>query len=254
MKVIHRGTKNGIFESPMPPLRTSSCHCKHRREQRQLMRRLNSCPLQQQSIISQFDSMELDNKRLRNRRRVRFESHDDETLRPRTKVHDICFTSELSLEQERERCWWSKAELKQNAKNDVRAYRDANSRTCSSSQTQQGTQTDKNEFSLAWKLCIENSRNHNFDIVEAVPLIPGQVPYRGLELCLFPELKRNRRYVISTFLKVQQKLPRQMSADQRDQALSAVSKKLTKPSKRIARLLGIGDANFVAEEIRTRKI
>ncbi len=74
-------------------------------------------------------------------------------------------------------------------------------------------------------------------------------PVRGLEHCMFPEIAHSRRRVIHKILRAQARLPPHASPGQRAFLLREVSMNLTRPSRRIAQLLAIGDAKVVLDEM-----
>jgi hypothetical protein len=124
--------------------------------------------------------------------------------------------------------WWE-SDIKKQARRDGLAYKD----------NSEGSLSYVSKFHQALNLCSSNGR------LENVPLI-SDVSVRGLEQCLFPDLIHARLLVVSKVLRAQRKLPVKISPEQQALLLSVVSKNLTRPSRRVARLLGIGDAR-VAE-------
>ena len=96
-------------------------------------------------------------------------------------------------------------------------------------------------FRNAIDVCT-NSSSH----VDSVPLL-SNTPTRGLEAYIFPQYHSERRKkVIRSVLRAQSKLPTTIDVDGRARLLNATSKHLTRPMRRLARLLAIGDARVAA--------
>lgn len=74
-------------------------------------------------------------------------------------------------------------------------------------------------------------------------------PARGLEQSLFPEITEGRRRIIQKILKAQSRLPPHASPGQKGFLLREVSRHLTRPSRRLAQLLAVGDARVVWDEM-----
>ena len=93
-------------------------------------------------------------------------------------------------------------------------------------------------FEIALSMCSDTT----VDRLENVPLVSNS-PVRGLENYLFPQLNKRRRCLVRGIVRSQKRFPEGLEADQKVKLLAATSKKLTLPSRRLARVLGIGDAN-----------
>jgi hypothetical protein len=141
---------------------------------------------------------------------------------------------ELLTHEEKKLMWWD-FDIRKEARLDALAYKEDNGG--------EGSKSYTSKFHEALHLC--SSDGH----LENVPLI-SDVPVRGLEQCMFPGLIHARLLVVSKVLRAQRKLPAKSSPEQQALLLSAVSKNLTRPSRRVARLLGIGDARVAAEAQR----
>jgi hypothetical protein len=137
---------------------------------------------------------------------------------------------ELTTHEEKKLMWWNRSDIKKQARRDGLAYKDNGEESLSY----------VSKFHQALHLCSSNGR------LENVPLI-SDVPVRGLEQCLFPDLIHARLLVVSKVLRAQRKLPAKISPEQQALLLGVVSKNLTRPSRRVARLLGIGDARVAAD-------
>ena len=130
--------------------------------------------------------------------------------------------------------WWQSEEansFKSRAKRAAKVYQ--------TSEVASDSYSEK--FKEALDICTNSSGQ-----LENVPLVSNS-PARGLENYIFPELVQQRKRVIRAVLNAQRKLPRGLSVDHRSKLLNATSKHLTRPSRRLARLLAIGDAKVVAE-------
>jgi hypothetical protein len=125
--------------------------------------------------------------------------------------------------------WWD-SDIKKQPRQDGLAFKD----------NDEGYLSYVSKFHQALNLCSSNGR------LENVPLI-SDVPVRGLEQGMFPDLIHGRLLVVSKVLRAQRKLPAKTSPEQQALLLSLVSKNLTRPSRLLARLLGIGDARVAAE-------
>jgi hypothetical protein len=137
---------------------------------------------------------------------------------------------ELLTHEEKKLLWWDFDDIQKQARLDALAYKDNG----------EGSLSYISKFHKAFHLCRSKGR------LENVPLISDD-PVRGLEQCLFPALIHARLLVVSKVLRAQIKLPAKTSPEQQALLLSAVSKNWTRPSRRVARLLGIGDARVAAE-------
>jgi hypothetical protein len=157
----------------------------------------------------------------RSTRRVRFD------LLPQVDTQRV----DILTHEGKKLMWWDLDITKKEARLDALAYKQDNG---------EESLSYIGKFHEALHLCSSNGR------LENVPLI-SDVPVRGLEQCMFPDLMHARLLVVSKVLRAQRKLPANISLEQQALLLSAVSKNLTRPSRRVARLLGIGDARVSAE-------
>jgi hypothetical protein len=155
----------------------------------------------------------------RSTRRVRFD------LLPQVDTRRV----ELLTNEEKKLMWWD-FDIKKQVRQDALAYKDNG----------EGYISYISKFHEALHLCSSNGR------LENVPLV-SDVPVRGLEQSMFPHLIHARLLVVSKLLRAQSKLPANTSPEQQAFLLSAVSQNWTRPSRRVARLLGIGDARVAAE-------
>jgi hypothetical protein len=156
-----------------------------------------------------------------------------------TSSRRVCFesvskadTGRVTLtDEEKELMWWNN-ETKFQAKLDSISFQ--------KEQADDESSTYTAAFRQALHMCSSNAP------LQGAPLISDS-PVRGLEQRIFPELMQPRRRAVAMVLKAQRKLPKGASPEQKAALLCALSKKLTKPSRRVARLLAIGDATVAAE-------
>jgi hypothetical protein len=142
--------------------------------------------------------------------------------------------------QDKELMWWSSddaSQFKRRAKRAARVYQKSSSEE-SESDTKGRSYTA--QFKRALETC-SNSSGH----LEKVPLI-SNTPARGLENYIFPEIFAHRRDVVRTVLKAQEKIPEDMSSEHRVRLLNATSKCLTRPMRRLSRVMAIGDARVAS--------
>jgi hypothetical protein len=125
--------------------------------------------------------------------------------------------------------WWD-SNIDKQARLDAMAYKDNG----------KGFLSYISKFHEALHLC--SSIGH----LEDVPML-SNFPVCGLEQCMFPGLIHARLRVVSKVLRAQIKLSLNKIPKQQALLLGVVSKNLTRPSRRVAQLLGIGDARVAAE-------
>jgi hypothetical protein len=113
---------------------------------------------------------------------------------------------ELLTHEEKKLIWWD-FDIKKQARLDALAFKDNG----------EGSLSYISKFHEAFLLCSSIGR------LENVPLI-SDIPVRGLEQCLFPDLIHARLQVVSKVLRAQIKLPANTSLEQQALLLSAVSK------------------------------
>eukprot|EP00934_Nitzschia_sp_Nitz4_P008310 Nitzschia sp. Nitz4//scaffold230_size58257//36396//37061//NITZ4_006485-RA/size58257-processed-gene-0.101-mRNA-1//-1//CDS//3329543262//8300//frame0 len=91
---------------------------------------------------------------------------------------------------------------------------------------------------------------HSDNKLEHLPPVSGDTSARGLEPLIFPEMVKIRRRATQMVLKAQERFPPGANRDQRAALLGSVSKSLSKPSRRMARILAVGDAKVVANDLQ----
>ena len=92
------------------------------------------------------------------------------------------------------------------------------------------------EFTAVYDAC---SGKHIHDMMEFCHISRSHV--RGLEIVVFPALIQARKLVVRGVVKAQDKLPIEMSPDQKVKILSATSRCLSGRARLLARVYGVGD-------------
>lgn len=92
------------------------------------------------------------------------------------------------------------------------------------------------EFTAVYDAC---SGKHIHDMMEFCHISRSHV--RGLEIVVFPALIQARKLVVRGVVKAQDKLPIEMSPDQKAKILSATSRCLSGRARLLARVYGVGD-------------
>ena len=145
---------------------------------------------------------------------------------------------ELTAE-ERNQMWWQATDyfnFKKNAKQITTNYRRLGPLNESES-----------DYAAKFHNAIDLCANSSCHMKDCVPLL-SNTSARGLEAHIFPQYhSERRRKVIRSVLKAQSKLPTTIDEDGRARLLNATSKHLTRPMRRFARLLAIGDAIVSAD-------
>jgi hypothetical protein len=81
----------------------------------------------------------------------------------------------------------------------------------------------------------------------------SQTSARGLEVYIFPILNRFRNKAVQDILRAQANVPPHLDMDKKQRMLSAKSKLLSRPARKLAKVLGDGDA-IVAMKIQEEKM
>jgi hypothetical protein len=76
----------------------------------------------------------------------------------------------------------------------------------------------------------------------------SEVAIRGLEQNIFPEVVAGRQDIIRKVLVAQERLPGGLAPERQSKLLRLVSQNMTRQSRLLARLYGMGDANVAAME------
>ena len=104
----------------------------------------------------------------------------------------------------------------------------------------------------ALKLCSSTSD----ELKKGGPLNPEDIPaisdtpVRGLEQRIFPETVAERQKIVARVVAAQKKLPEKLTADQKSKLLRAASQNLTRKSRMLARLYGIGDEKVANQALQ----
>ena len=160
--------------------------------------------------------------------RVHFEvDSDDQIVRHVQNCHEQI----IITEEEEQAMWWhhdDTADFKKRARRASKVYQDDDYAT---------------KFKETWEVCRSESSAH----LENMPFLPN-IRARGLEMYMFPEeMVKGRQRVIRSVLNAQAKIPASMNPEHRAQLLSAATKRLTRPMRRLSRVLAIGDARVAAQ-------
>lgn len=136
---------------------------------------------------------------------------------------------------------WHGSETRRRAKADAAAFRGA-SRDAPENDIESCTYLE--HFKQA--LTITQSNGKLDDLVRTMSV---DSPARGLEPTIVPGLMEARRRRIAMILRAQKRLPPQATPEQKAYLLREVSRNLSTPSRRLAQLLGVGDAKVVIDDL-----
>lgn len=140
-------------------------------------------------------------------------------------------------EDEKKALWWDKPTLRKSVKHSLRMFK--YNEHC------EGPSFD--EFLHGYRHVLEKVGSDNAAVaMEDIELNLSDSPVRGLEQQIFPETLWNREAVIRKVVAAQDMLPDNLAPEQQSKLLRAASQNLTKGSRLIARLKGMGDASIAA--------
>jgi hypothetical protein len=180
-------------------------------------------------------------------------SHSQREMISKKRKHDTCFRSvhfqqdpcsgrmvrksifgrvELT-EEEKVALWWDKQALRKSIRHDIRMFKS----------NKHGEGPSCEEFTRLHRQARDLCSQSNSVTMEDIQMNLSDVPIRGLEPKIFPELASGREDIIRKVVAAQDKLPTQLSHDQQSRLLRGVSQNLTRSSRLLARLNGIGDAH-----------
>jgi hypothetical protein len=169
-------------------------------------------------------------RKSRSPHKVRFETDSENQIFPEVDTGRVELT-----EEEKKLMWWDGGGRRR-AKLHARAYK-------KELEEDEGLSTSYGaKFHQALDMCLSKT------LLQNVPLISNSSA-RGLEHQIFPELTESRHRAVRMVLMAQKQLPDKVTPDNQAALLSSVSKNLTRTSRRVARLLGIGDARVAAEPL-----
>jgi hypothetical protein len=107
----------------------------------------------------------------------------------------------------------------------------------------------KEEFNERYRQALDLLSNPAESIsVDDLPCNLSETAIRGLEPKVFPETVTERRGIVRKVVAAQDRLPEGLAPEQQSKLLRAVSQNLTRRSRLLARLYGMGDANVAAME------
>ncbi|KAL3925674.1 MAG: hypothetical protein SGILL_000253 [Bacillariaceae sp.] len=103
------------------------------------------------------------------------------------------------------------------------------------------------EFSQGYRHVLENVATDDAPAaMQGIEINLSDSPIRGLEQQIFPEILSNRAAIIRKVVSAQDMLPDGLAPDQQSKLLRAASQNLTKGSRLLARLKGMGDVSMAA--------
>jgi hypothetical protein len=140
-------------------------------------------------------------------------------------------------EEEKKALWWDN-DLRKSSRHSIRMYM----------RNQHLDGIPKDEFEHRYRQAVTMCSSYCADITE-IPLL-SDTPIRGLEHKIFPDLINSRKDVVRKVVAAQHKLPKQLSPEQQSKLLRAVSQNLTRSSRMLARLYGIGDSTVAADDTK----
>ncbi|KAG7364082.1 hypothetical protein IV203_037284 [Nitzschia inconspicua] len=138
--------------------------------------------------------------------------------------------------EEKKALWWDKQSLRASVRQSIRMFK--------SNEHCEGPSFE--EFSQRYLRARELCGNSNSVGMEELQFNLSDSPVRGLEQKIFPGTVRARQDIIRKVVAAQDKLPSHLPKEQQSKLLRAASQNLTRGSRMIARLNGIGDAGAAA--------
>ena len=140
-------------------------------------------------------------------------------------------------EEEKQALWWDKPSLRKSVKQSLREFK-ANVHS-------EGPSFE--EFSQRYRFVMEKVASNTMEgDTDTVNL--SDFPCRGLEQHIFPETMACKESIIRKVVAAQDRLPIQLPPEQQAKMLRVASQTLTKTSRALARLKGMGDASIAALE------
>jgi hypothetical protein len=115
---------------------------------------------------------------------------------------------------------------------------------------QQKTTTYRDNFAAVYAACTTG----NFKNVTRERAYISAASCRGLEVVVFPTLHLDRKNLIATVLKTQSSLPKNMTLNDRMEAIASASRYLSKQARQLARVFGSGDAAVVIANQRIESL
>jgi hypothetical protein len=144
-----------------------------------------------------------------------------------------CIYGRANLTEEEKRAqWWDKQPLRKSVRNSIRMFQ--------SDEHCEGPSYE--EFARCYRQARQQCTNSNPVGMEELQINLSDVPIRGLEQKIFPETVSARQDIIRKVVAAQDKLPSHLPPDQQSKLLRAASQNLTRGSRMLARLHGMGDA------------
>jgi hypothetical protein len=167
------------------------------------------------------------------RRRVRFQQDPVS----RRVVRRVIYGRVTMTEEERKAFWWDSQRLRKSSRHAIRMYM----------QNAHLEGVPKQEFEHNYRQALRLCSSNCADMTD-IPML-SDTSIRGLEHKIFPESIISRQEVIRKVVAAQHKLPKQLAPEQQSKLLRAASQNLTRSSRMLARLYGIGDATVAAVDM-----
>jgi hypothetical protein len=141
-------------------------------------------------------------------------------------------------EEEKKALWWDKQPLRQSVRRSIRKFK--------SNEHCEGPSSE--EFAQRYRRVLELCSSCTTVCMEELQFNLSDAPIRGLEQKIFPETVSARQEIIRKVVAAQHKLPSHLPPEQQSKLLRAASQNLTRGSRMLARLNGMGDATAAALE------
>lgn len=167
-------------------------------------------------------------------RRVHFQQDPDS----RRVIRKSIYGRASLTDEEKKTLWWDKQPLRHSVRQSIRMFK--SNKHCDGHSCEEFTQS----YRRARELC----RNSNAVGMEELQMNLSDAPIRGLEQKIFPDTVAARQEIIRKVVAAQDKLPSHLPPEQQSKLLRAASQNLTRGSRMLARLNGMGDATVAALE------
>ena len=209
--------------SPLPPQRTHSG---------KRLFQMSSCGMEIERKAPQ-KTHSYKKRRSTSYRRVHFQMNQESGRIVRRSVYGRVTLTE----EEKQALWWDKPTLRKSAKQSLREFK-ANEHC-------EGPSFE--DFRQRYRMVMDKVASNSMEgCAEEMNL--SDSPIRGLEQHVFPETMAAKQSIIRKVVAAQDRLPSQLPPEQQSKLLRAASQNLTKSSRLLARLKGMGDASIAALE------
>mmetsp|Transcript_1801 Transcript_1801/g.4159 ORF Transcript_1801/g.4159 Transcript_1801/m.4159 type:complete len:482 (+) Transcript_1801:428-1873(+) len=182
-------------------------------------------------------------------------------------IRKVIYGRAKLTDDERKQLWWNK-QIKKSTRRAIKRYQrsstsietKANSSASSDDDDERDersvTSLSRPDFFRNYQAALALCTSTSAELKKGGPLntedIPAisDTPIRGLEQRIFPEAVAERQKVVARVVAAQKKLPDKLTADQKSKLLRAASQNLTRKSRMLARLYGIGDENVANQALQ----